>query len=171
MGIKILDKSVFNRISAGEVVERPFSVVKEIVENAIDANATEIRINVDNGGIDCIEVADNGCGIEYDDIALAFLPHATSKISTANDLDHIQTLGFRGEALASISAVSRTTIISKHDKDMGGIVKCFGGYMEGPLPITTNIGTIVTVEDLFYNTPVRAKFLKTPKSEEAEISF
>ena len=85
MGINILDKSVFNRISAGEVVERPFSVVKELVENAIDAKATEIRINVDDGGISCIEVADNGCGIEYDDIAKAFLPHATSKISTAKE--------------------------------------------------------------------------------------
>jgi len=170
MGIKILDKSVFNRISAGEVVERPFSVVKELVENAIDAKATEITINVDNGGNELIEVSDNGCGIDYDEIALAFLPHATSKISTANDLDHISTLGFRGEALASIAAVSRATIISKKEGSMGGIVKCFGGMMEGPLPITTNVGTIVTVEDLFYNTPVRAKFLKTPKSEEAEIS-
>jgi len=170
MGINILDKSVFNRISAGEVVERPFSVVKELVENAIDAKATEIRINVDDGGISCIEVADNGCGIEYDDIAKAFLPHATSKISTAKDLDHIATLGFRGEALASISAVSKTTIISKHEKDMGGIARCYGGLIEATSPITTNQGTIVTVEDLFYNTPVRAKFLKTPKSEEAEIS-
>ncbi len=170
MGIKVLDKSVFNRISAGEVVERPCSVVKELIENSIDAKATEIRINVDNGGTDLIEVADNGVGIAYDELPIAFLAHATSKISTTQDLDNICTLGFRGEALPSISAVSRTTIVSKQENEMGGIVKCYGGYLEGPFPITTNIGTIVTVKDLFYNTPVRAKFLKTPKSEEAEIS-
>ena len=168
--INILDKSVFNRISAGEVVERPFSVVKELVENAIDAHSTSISISIENGGIDLIEVKDNGDGIDYDDIEKAFLPHATSKILTAKDLDNILTLGFRGEALASISAVSKTRIISKQRGGVGGSCDCIGGETTTTLPITTEVGTIVRVTDLFYNTPVRAKFLKQPKSEEADIS-
>lgn len=168
--INILDKSVFNRISAGEVVERPYSVVKELVENAIDAKSTSISITIENGGIDLIEVKDNGCGMEFDDIEKAFLPHATSKISTAKDLDSILTLGFRGEALASISAVSKTEIISKQDGGMGGFCKCYAGEISPTYPITSEVGTTVTVRDLFFNTPVRAKFLKQPKSEEADIS-
>ncbi len=168
--INVLDKSVFNRISAGEVVERPFSAVKELVENSIDAGATSISVAIENGGIDLIEVADNGCGISFDDLPLAFLPHATSKILTAKDLDNILTLGFRGEALASISAVSKTQIVSKQENALGGTCSCDAGEMRGPIPVNCEVGTIVTVKDLFFNTPVRAKFLKTPKSEEADIS-
>jgi len=168
--INILDKSVFNRISAGEVVERPFSAVKELVENSIDAKATNISVSIENGGIDLIEVSDNGCGIAFDDLPLAFLPHATSKIISAKDLDNIITLGFRGEALASISAVSKTEIISKQENGLGGTCSCEAGEMRGPIPYECELGTTVIVKDLFFNTPVRAKFLKTPKSEEADIS-
>ena len=111
--INLLSSKVFNRISAGEVVERPFSVVKELVENAIDANAKKIDIKIENGGISLIEIIDNGSGIEKDDLNRAILPHATSKICTLNDLDDIKTLGFRGEALASIASVSKLSIVSK----------------------------------------------------------
>lgn len=169
--VNILDKNVFNRISAGEVVERPSSVVKELVENAIDAKATEIYINVENGGIDLIEVTDNGAGIEFEDLPKVFLPHATSKIEKAEDLDSIATLGFRGEALASISAVAKATIISgTKSREAGGMIHCFGGHMSEAEFCPNRQGTMVRVEELFYNTPVRVKFLKTPKSEEAEIS-
>ena len=107
--INVLDKSVYNRIAAGEVVERPFSVVKELVENSIDAGASEITVTIEDGGKQLIRVADNGSGIHKDDLSKVFLPHATSKIAQVEDLDKILTLGFRGEALASISAVSKTT--------------------------------------------------------------
>ena len=111
--INILPAKVYNRIAAGEVVDRPYSVVKELVENAIDAGATQIEIFIEDGGKQLIEVIDNGCGIERDDLHSAYLPHATSKIAKAEDLDSILTLGFRGEAVASISAVSQMTITSK----------------------------------------------------------
>ncbi len=168
--INVLDKSVFNRISAGEVVERPFSAVKELIENSIDAKSTSISVAIENGGIDLIEVSDNGCGIAFEDLPVAFLPHATSKISTAKDLENILTLGFRGEALASISAVSKTEIVSKQANAIGGACSCEAGELRGPIPVECEVGTTVTVKDLFFNTPVRAKFLKTPKSEEADIS-
>ncbi len=169
--VNILDKSVFNRISAGEVVEKPASVVKELVENAIDANATEISINIKEGGVDLIEITDNGTGIEFDDLTKVFLPHATSKVEKVEDLDSILTLGFRGEALASISAVSKVTLISgTKDKEVGGMIYCYGGEMSKPEYCPKRQGTIIRVEELFYNTPARAKFLKTPRSEEADIS-
>ncbi|HBF44570.1 MAG TPA: hypothetical protein DDW16_02935 [Clostridiales bacterium] len=128
--INVLPSSVFNRISAGEVVERPCSVAKELIENAIDAGATEIDVTVTNGGTELIEVTDNGSGISYDDLKKAFLPHATSKIADVEDLDRILTLGFRGEALASIGAVSKSTIISKtEDVEAGGMIRCYGGSL------------------------------------------
>ena len=111
--INVLDKSVYNRIAAGEVVERPFSIVKELIENSVDAGATDITVSLTDGGKKCVTVTDNGSGIAADDLIKALMPHATSKISTADDLNRILTLGFRGEALASIAAVSRVTIISK----------------------------------------------------------
>ena len=169
--INVLPSSVFNRISAGEVVERPCSVAKELIENAIDAGASEIDVTVTNGGTELIEVTDNGSGISYDDLKKAFLPHATSKIADVEDLDRILTLGFRGEALASIGAVSKSTIISKtEDGEAGGMIRCYGGSISDVEYFPCKKGTKILVEDLFYNTPVRAKFLKVPKSEEAEIS-
>lgn len=169
--INLLDKSVYNRIAAGEVVERPFSVVKELVENSIDAGADEITINIEDGGKKFIRVLDNGSGIHKDDLQKVFMPHATSKIATADDLDKIITLGFRGEALASISAVSKTTVVSKTSgQDMGVRVICEGGEIGEPEVYPIEKGTAVVVEDLFYNVPARAKFLKPSKNEETDIT-
>ena len=169
--INVLDKSVYNRIAAGEVVERPFSVVKELVENSIDAGADEITITIEDGGKRLIRVADNGSGIHKDDLSKVFLPHATSKIAEIDDLDKILTLGFRGEALASISAVSKTTVASKTaDSNIGYFTTCIGGELGEIDVCPLEKGTVVSVEDLFYNTPARAKFLKPSKNEEADIS-
>lgn len=169
--INLLDKKVYNRIAAGEVVERPFSVVKELVENAIDAGADDIEITVEAGGKSLIRVADNGCGISADDLKKAFLPHATSKIKDVDDLDYISTLGFRGEALASIGSVSEASIVSKtKDDEMGRIVTCKGGEISDVDVYPSNAGTIVSVENLFFNTPARAKFLKPSKSEETDVT-
>ena len=168
--INILPAGVYNRIAAGEVVERPYSVVKELVENSIDAGATEISVYIEQGGKALIRVVDNGCGIERDDLQSAFLPHATSKIAKAEDLDNIFTLGFRGEAVASIAAISRMKITSKVEGE-----KCYQLTSEGgKLGVITEAsgenGTDVCVEKLFYNTPVRLGFLKTDKAEEADIT-
>lgn len=168
--INILPSKVYNRIAAGEVVDRPYSVVKELVENAIDAGATEIEISIEKGGKQLIRVVDNGCGIERDDLQSAYLPHATSKIAKAEDLENIMTLGFRGEAVASIAAVSKMTITSKTEGakcyrlrnnggDLGFIEECSGDK-----------GTVVEVESLFFNAPVRLNFLKSDKAEEADIT-
>ena len=169
--INLLDKSVFNRIAAGEVVERPASIVKELVENSIDAKADEILVNVIGGGKDLIEVFDNGTGILRDDLKKAVMPHATSKISKSSDLENISTLGFRGEALASISSVSKVRITSKtENQDIGYTLTVegdkFGEIEEAPC----NKGTFLTVSNVFFNTPARQKFLKSDKSEENEIS-
>ncbi|MBQ7408621.1 MAG: ATP-binding protein, partial [Clostridia bacterium] len=168
--INVLDKKVYNRISAGEVVERPASVIKELVENSIDAGATKIDVQITGGGIASMQVTDNGCGIEREQLERAFLPHATSKISKAEDLDDIVTLGFRGEALASIGAVSRATIISKpQEQDMGMAIDCNGGELSEVYENPAIAGTTVICKDLFFNTPVRAKFLKSAKTEENEV--
>lgn len=169
--INLLDKSVYNRIAAGEVVERPFSVVKELVENAIDAGSDEISVTIENGGKTLIRVKDNGTGIHKDDLKKVFLPHATSKICEVDDLDKIITLGFRGEALASISAVSKTTVIARTEKDSIGMrIICEGGEIGEPEFYPAEKGTVVSVCDLFYNTPARAKFLKPSKNEETDIT-
>ena len=169
--INLLPKSVYNRISAGEVVERPSSVVKELFENAVDAGARDIFISIERGGIDEIFVLDNGLGIEKDDIPKAFLPHATSKISVAEDLDDIRTLGFRGEALASIAAVSVCKITSKtKSEEIGYTLVCEGGSFGSVTESPCNDGTSVLVKNLFFNVPARLKFLKTPKSEENDVS-
>lgn len=169
--INILDKSIFNRIAAGEVVEKPASVVKELVENSIDGGATKISIDIKNGGISRIRVSDNGCGIEKDDFAPAFMPHATSKVASISDLDKIGTLGFRGEALASIASVSMVTLTSKVEgSDEGYMVKIEGGEMGEISPVGTINGTTIIVENLFYNVPARAKFLRKPRQEETEIT-
>lgn len=169
--INILDKKIYNRIAAGEVVERPFSVVKELIENSLDAGADEIEITIEDGGKRLIRISDNGCGISAADIEKAFLPHATSKIKTVEDLDKILTLGFRGEALASIGSVSKATIVSKtKDEEMGNYIICEGGVIGEPDVYPSDTGTTVSVENLFYNTPARAKFLKASKSEETDIT-
>ena len=169
--INVLDSSIYNRISAGEVVERPASVVKELVENAIDAGATHIRIEIIGGGIDRIRVIDDGKGIDREELKTAFLPHATSKISCVEDLYNIETLGFRGEALASIAAVSRVTIKSKtKNAKEGGKLHINGGVFGETTFCACMDGTEVIVENLFFNTPARAKFLKKPKSEENDIT-
>ncbi len=168
--INLLDKKVYNRISAGEVVERPASVIKELIENSIDAGATEVFINVENGGTTSITVRDNGSGIEGEELKKAFLPHATSKIIRAEDLDNILTLGFRGEALASIGAVSKAVIASKTaGSELGHAIDCTGGELSEVYEYPTLNGTTVTVNELFYNTPARAKFLKSAKAEEGEV--
>ena len=168
--INILPAKVYNRIAAGEVVDRPYSVVKELVENAIDAGATEIEIYIEKGGKQLIRVVDNGCGIERDDLHSAFLPHATSKIAKAEDLENILTLGFRGEAVASIAAVSKMTIASKTKEG-----KCYslfsnGGELGQITEAAGENGTDVCVELLFFNTPVRLGFLKSDKAEETDIT-
>ena len=169
--INVLDSSIYNRISAGEVVERPRSVVKELVENSIDAGATIINVSIECGGTRSIIVSDNGSGITKDNIKKAFLPHATSKITSVDDLDKISTLGFRGEALASIAAVSQVTVRSKTSDSIGAtLLEVNGGAFGELTECALNVGTTMEVKNLFYNTPVRAKFLKKPKSEENEVT-
>ena len=168
--INILPAKIYNRIAAGEVVDRPYSVVKELVENSIDAGATEIEIRVEKGGKQSIRVVDNGCGIEREDLHSAFLPHATSKIATAEDLEQILTLGFRGEAVASIASVSKMMITSKTKNG-----KCYrlvsdGGELGEIMEAAGQDGTEVAVEMLFFNTPVRLQFLKSDRAEEADIT-
>ena len=171
MKINLLSPVVYNRISAGEVVEKPASIVKELVENSIDAGAKNIRIEIENGGIGSITVADDGCGIEKDDLTTAFLPHATSKIKNVDDLDNILSLGFRGEALASISAVCQVKLSSKTaDSQVGYSIKVSGGVFDDIVEIARSNGTTITCANLFFNTPVRAKFLRKPKTEESEIT-
>ncbi len=168
--INILDQSVYNRIAAGEVVDRPYSAVKELVENSLDAGATDIEIYIENGGKQLIKVVDNGSGIARDDLKSAFLPHATSKIANVEDLDNILTLGFRGEALASISSVAKVEIISVTDGNPAYKIACNGGQIGEILPASLGKGSVITVNNLFFNTPVRAKFLKDEKKEEADVT-
>lgn len=168
--INILTKNVYNRIAAGEVVDRPYSAVKELIENSLDAGATEIEIYIERGGKDLIKITDNGGGIERDDMRAAFLPHATSKIAVAEDLDNILTLGFRGEALASISSISKVEIKSVTAGNSAYKITCEGGKIGEILPTALERGTEITVRDLFFNTPVRAKFMKTDKKEETDIT-
>jgi DNA mismatch repair protein MutL len=169
--INVLDSSVYNRISAGEVVERPASVVKELLENSIDAGAKNIVVEVLGGGIKEIKVTDDGCGIMFDDLKKVFLPHATSKIATAEDLENIATLGFRGEALASISAVAQVTVFSKSvEEEIGGKITCNGGLIQKPTEYGTIKGTKIVVQNLFFNTPARLKFLRSERQEESAIT-
>ena len=170
MNINILPPEVYNRIAAGEVVDRPYSVVKELVENAIDAGATEITVEAESGGKKLIRVTDNGCGIHKEDLKAAFLPHATSKLKTADDLAAIFTLGFRGEAVASVASVSRTTILSRAKGEEAYSLTVEGGVFGEITPAGGAEGTVVTVEDLFYNTPARLKFLKGDAGEEGDIT-
>mgnify|MGYP001622986835 CR=1 FL=1 len=160
-----------NMIAAGEVVQRPSSVVKELVENSIDAKSKSITIYLENGGIDLIKVVDDGCGMDKDDVVMAFLPHATSKIKTEYDLFRINTLGFRGEAIASIASVSSMQIISSVDGLYGYSCSYKAGVKQSEGVINSNKGTTVIVKNLFFNTPARLKYLKSAKSELAAIMF
>lgn len=169
--ITVLDQNTIDKIAAGEVVERPASVVKELVENAIDAGATAVTVEIKEGGISFIRITDNGGGIEKDQVPLAFLRHATSKIKNVEDLTRISSLGFRGEALSSISAVSRVELITKpHDQLTGTRYIIEGGIQKSLEEIGAPNGTTFLIRDLFYNTPARAKFLKTPTTEAGYIS-
>ncbi len=169
MSINILTPDVYNRIAAGEVVDRPYSVVKELVENAIDAGATEITVEIEGGGKQKIRVVDNGCGIEKDELKKAYQPHATSKLADAEDLFTVSTLGFRGEAIASIASVSRMSITS--DVGQGAYaLSCEGGVLGEVYSAAGARGTEVVVSDLFYNTPARLKFLKTDSQEEGDVT-
>ena len=164
-GIRLLPNDLINKIAAGEVIERPASAVKELVENSIDAGATKIEIIMRNGGRTFISVTDNGCGMSKRDLVLAVERHATSKLPT-NNLDSISTLGFRGEALPSIGAVSRLTIKTRSkDMDTGWSINVNGGDIEAMVPSSVKIGTQVEIRDLFYATPARLKFLKTDRTE------
>ena len=169
MKINVLAPNVYNKIAAGEVVDRPYSVVKELVENAIDAGATEISVEIEKGGKKRIRVTDNGSGIAKDDLPLAYSSHATSKLRTADDLFFIHTLGFRGEAIASVAAVSRMEIVSRTADGEAYVLSCEGGSLGEVLPAAGAKGTVVTVDDLFFNVPARLKFLKSDAQEEADI--
>ena len=168
--IHVLDETTINQIAAGEVVERPASVIKELVENAIDAGATSIEVEIAEGGIEYMRITDNGCGMSEVDARLAVLRHATSKIRSADDLYDIASLGFRGEAIASIASVSKFTLRTRQETDnMGTRIYIEGGHMVDCDPCGTSVGTTIEVKDLFYNTPARRKFLKSTRTEANKI--
>ncbi len=169
MSIKLLDDDLINKIAAGEVIERPASIVKELIENSIDSGANKITVKITAGGSEKIEVEDNGQGINFVEVPLAFLRHATSKINQEEDLQHIQTMGFRGEALPSIASVSRIDMYSKSQDEPGVYARLEGGQMAVHQVNASPPGTRVIVKDLFYNTPARKKFLKTVVTESNHI--
>ena len=168
--VRLLDEETIGKIAAGEVVERPVSAVKELLENALDAGATRIRVAVREGGIGLIEIADNGCGIAEDELSVAIRRHATSKLRAFTDLDSLRTLGFRGEALPSIAAVSDLTIRSRTaDGDHGHAIRVAFGKVTEPEAVAASAGTVVTVRDLFANVPARKKFLRQTGTESGYI--
>ena len=171
MPIRQLSQSLINKIAAGEVIERPASVVKELMENAVDAGAGRIDVSVQSGGVEMIRVVDNGCGIAADELELAVASHATSKIADADDLFSVATLGFRGEALASIAEVSRLLIRSRTAEGDGGVeIEVAGGKNSGASPCGCPVGTAVEIRSLFFNTPVRRKFLRSTQTELGHVS-
>ena len=169
--IHVLDSSLINKIAAGEVVERPASVVKELVENSIDAGAKSVSIEIQNGGVSLIRITDNGRGIPKDEIETAFLRHATSKLNSFDDLENILTLGFRGEALSSIASVSQVELVTMTAEDEAGtMIALEGGKITDKQPCAASVGTVFTVRNLFFNTPARRKFLKKPAAESGFVS-
>lgn len=169
--IRLLDNNLINKIAAGEVVERPASVVKELMENSIDAGATSITVEIKEGGISLIKITDNGKGIPKEELKTAFLRHATSKLRTLDDLEDIMTLGFRGEALSSIASVAQVEMITKtKDSQVGHKIVINGGVVEKEEESAGNNGTVFTMKNLFYNTPARRKFLKKPATEGGYVS-
>lgn len=170
--ISVLDKSVYELIAAGEVIEKPASVIKEVIENSIDAGAKHITIEIKHGGIEFMRVADDGCGMSREDVPIAFLRHATSKINEKDDLDKIMTLGFRGEALASVAAVSKVSILTKRKNDEMGTAYTIEGSVEKSIENAgCPDGTTIIIRELFYNVPARKKFLKKEVTEANAISF
>ncbi|HUN21849.1 MAG TPA: DNA mismatch repair endonuclease MutL [Anaerolineales bacterium] len=170
MPIRLLPDPVISQIAAGEVIERPASVVKELLENSLDAGANQIEIDLESGGRTLLRITDNGSGIPAAEVALAFARHATSKLSTADDLFNIHTLGFRGEALASIAAVSQTTLVTRHvSEEVGTQMRMEGGRTLYQKAIGAPPGTVITVENLFFNVPARLKFLKNEIAERGQI--
>src|SRR3989344_6385905 len=164
--INLLPEELINKIAAGEVIERPASVIKELIENSLDANATFIQIEIKDYGKELIKITDNGEGMDKEDLRLSIIPHATSKLKELNDLFSIQTLGFRGEALASIATISNLIIISTQKGKIGGYkLEVEGGAIMGLEPTAAEPGTIIEIKDLFFNTPARKKFLKTDSIE------
>ena len=171
MPIRHLSQSLINKIAAGEVIERPASVIKELMENAVDAGATRIDVTAQSGGLDLMRVVDSGSGIVAEELPLAIAPHATSKLSEADDLFRVGTLGFRGEALASIGEISRLVMRSRTAASQGGAeIEVSGGHAGEVVPCGCPVGTTVEVHNLFYNTPVRRKFMRTPQTEFGHIS-
>ena len=171
MSIHLLPPEVASKIAAGEVVERPANVVKELVENSIDAGATEIRVEIREGGRRLLRVSDNGEGIRAAEAALAFERHATSKLETFDDLGRLHTFGFRGEALYSIAAVSQLTLTTRHrSEEFGTTLRLAGGSLEQQSRAGAPVGTVVNVEQLFFNVPARQKFLRTPAGEAGHIA-
>ena len=171
MPIRVLPADLAAKIAAGEVVERPASVVKELIENSIDAEAQEIRVEIAQGGRQLIRVSDDGCGIPAGEVVVAFARHATSKITSAEELYRVRTLGFRGEALASIAAVSRLTLATRSaDEPVGAVVRYEGGVLAHREAVARNQGTDIRVENLFYNTPARLKFLRTDATESGHVA-
>ena len=171
MPIRILPETIASQIAAGEVVDRPASVVKELLENAIDAGARQIEIEILQAGRRLIQVTDDGSGIPADEVGLAVCRHATSKLSSAEDLFNIHTLGFRGEALASIGSVARLTMITNtHESPVGAKLTVEGGESVNTAAIAAAAGTRVSVEDLFFNLPARLKFLKSDTTENRHIT-
>lgn len=169
--IRLLDNNLINKIAAGEVVERPASVVKELMENSIDAGATSITVEIKEGGISLIKITDNGKGIPKEELKTAFLRHATSKLRTLDDLEDIMTLGFRGEALSSIASVAQVEMITKtKDSQVGHKIVINGGVVEKEEESAGNNGTVFAMKNLFYNTPARRKFLKKPATEGGYVS-
>jgi DNA mismatch repair protein MutL len=170
MPIRQLPPLLVNQIAAGEVIERPASVVKELVENSIDAGATRIDISIEQGGCELIRIADNGCGIPFDELMLAIAPHATSKITCSEDLDAIATMGFRGEALASIASVSRMSISSRPPlQQSAALIEVEGDQVKPTQPAGGPVGTTITVRNLFFNTPARRKFLRAEQTETTRV--
>lgn len=169
--IIVLEPNIANKIAAGEVVERPASIVKELLENSIDAGATSITVEMRNGGIDHIRITDNGCGIPESDVKLAFMRHATSKLTSIDDLDSLSSFGFRGEALASIAAVSKVTLRTRtEDAEYGVKLSVDGGKVSEPEICACPTGTTIEVDELFYNVPARLKFVKNTRTEAAMIT-
>ena len=168
--IHLLPDSIANQIAAGEVIQRPASVVKELVENAIDAKATHIQTVIKDAGRTIIQVIDNGKGMSETDARMAFERHATSKIQQANDLFALTTMGFRGEALPSISAIAQVEIKTRtSDREIGTLIKIAGSKVESQEPVQAPIGTCITVKNLFFNVPARRKFLKRNETERRNI--